>query len=197
MRWLDGITKSVGVNLGKLWEMVKVRKAWCAADHVIAKHRSQSRGPGEAARGPRVCAERVGQPLARNAGRRVCGFSVVRSWQGLGAVGGDGGVQERKALTSRGRGRLRAFLELRRSWGFSPEARPGAQRASRAAPGKSGLPSMRVASGSPSWLSSHRRGLGPQDALKRDSRGLSLVVAGNPLFPPLLPGTLGNFPGCL
>ena len=39
----------------------------------------------------------------------------------------------------RGRGRLRGFLELRRPWGFSPEARRGSQGASRAAPGKSGL----------------------------------------------------------
>ena len=41
--------------------------------------------------------------------------------------------------SSRGRGRLRGFLELRRPWGFSPEARRGSQGASRAAPGKSGL----------------------------------------------------------
>ena len=33
----------------------------------------------------------------------------------------------------------RCFLELRRPWGFSPEARRGSQGASRAAPGKSGL----------------------------------------------------------
>ena len=57
--------------------------------------------------------------------------------------------------------------------------------------------SMHVARGSASGLSSHGRGLGPQDALKRDSRGLSRGVAGNPRFPRLLPGTLGNFPGCL
>ena len=49
-------------------------------------------------------------------------------------------LQEKKALSSRGRGRLRGFLELRRPWGFSPEARRGSQGASRAAPGKSGLP---------------------------------------------------------
>ena len=47
--------------------------------------------------------------------------------------------QEKKALSSRGRGRLRGFLELQRPWGFSPEARRGSQGASRAAPGKPGL----------------------------------------------------------
>ena len=39
--------------------------------------------------------------------------------------------------------------------------------------------SLRVARGSASWLSSHGRGLGPRDALKRDYRGLS-PVAGTP-----------------
>ena len=57
--------------------------------------------------------------------------------------------------------------------------------------------SMRVARGSASWLSSHGRGLGPRDALKKDSRGLCRGAAGNPRVPRLLPGTLGNFPGCL
>ena len=37
MRWLNGITDSVNMNLGKLWEMVRNREAWCAAVHGIAK----------------------------------------------------------------------------------------------------------------------------------------------------------------
>ena len=101
-------------------------------------------------------------------------------------------MQEKKALSSRGRGRLRGFLELPRPCGFPPETRRGSQGASCAAPGKSGL---------------HARGEGERvmalesrqgtRASRRVEEGLSRSFSGGggkPSFPSPSAGDLRELP---
>ena len=84
------------------------------------------------------------------------------------------------------------FLDLRCQCGVSHEVRRGA---SHVAPGIPGLHAH--GEGERVIALQSCRGIGPQDALKKDSPDFSRVAAGNPGFPRLVLVTSGSFSGCL
>ena len=57
MRWLEDIIHSMHMNLGKLWEIVRGREAWCAAGHGVSK--SQTRQRLNSNNKGRICLEAV------------------------------------------------------------------------------------------------------------------------------------------
>ena len=103
--------------------------------------------------------------------------------------------RKRRALSGYDTGFLRFYSSCGATCGVALELRRGTQGASRVALGKSSLHSS--VRGCAALLSSHGRGIRPQDALKGKSRGFSQFASENSGFPRLVTITSGSFSWCL
>ena len=133
MRWLDGITDSVDVNLSKLQEIVEDRGGWCAAGHGVTKSRT---GLGNRA-ATTTCT--LVPACVQSSSWPVCPRTAEEFGEGYSVTGSPGG-QPRWDREEPPRGQARrgptVHAASRMLWGWSPSRLLSALRAFPRRPGQ-------------------------------------------------------------